>query len=137
MNRAGFKRMALIRLTEAETLLKNRNYDGAYYLCGYVIECALKACIAKNTKRHDFPDLEVVKSSWTHKLHQLVGVAGLQSALSAQMNQNSSFASNWATVKDWNEESRYERNSYKKTRDLYFAISDKTSGVLTWVMQYW
>lgn len=31
-------------------------YDGAYYLSGYAVEWALKACIAKNVKRYDFPD---------------------------------------------------------------------------------
>lgn len=56
MNRQQLKNIALTRLEEVEVLLKNRKYSGAYYLSGYVVECALKACIAKQTKRFDFPD---------------------------------------------------------------------------------
>jgi len=31
-------------------------FDGAYYLAGYAVECAIKACIAKGTRRYEFPD---------------------------------------------------------------------------------
>ncbi len=47
MNRSDLQNLATIRLRDAEVLLDNGRYDGAYYLLGYVIECALKACIAK------------------------------------------------------------------------------------------
>jgi hypothetical protein len=30
--------------------------EGAYYLAEYAIECAFKACIAKRTQQHDFPE---------------------------------------------------------------------------------
>ena len=45
--------------------------DGAYYLAGYAIECALKACIAKATRRYDFPDRKKVDASHTHDLREL------------------------------------------------------------------
>jgi HEPN domain-containing protein len=32
-------------------LLEAGLYAGAYYLAGYAVECALKACIAKKTAR--------------------------------------------------------------------------------------
>lgn len=35
------------RLKDAEILIKAQRYDGAYYLCGYVIELALKKRICK------------------------------------------------------------------------------------------
>lgn len=54
MNRRDLKNLALTRLKEVEVLLKNRQYSGADYLSGYVIECALKACIAKQTQGFDF-----------------------------------------------------------------------------------
>jgi len=37
-------------------LLRLGLFDGAYYLAGYAVECALKACIAKGTQRFEFPD---------------------------------------------------------------------------------
>lgn len=70
--------MSEVRLAETKSLLKGRHYDGAYYLAGYVVECGLKACIAKKTKRYDFPNKRIAIDSYTHDLNQLVRVAGLQ-----------------------------------------------------------
>lgn len=50
MNRGELQELAMIRLQDAKVLLENECFDGAYYLSGYVIECALKACIAKKQK---------------------------------------------------------------------------------------
>ena len=36
---------ALKHLLDADTLLKGRRFDGAAYLSGYVVECALKTLI--------------------------------------------------------------------------------------------
>jgi hypothetical protein len=30
--------------------------DGAYYLAGYTVDCAIKASVAKRTQEHDFPE---------------------------------------------------------------------------------
>lgn len=54
MKRSDLQKLARIRLKEAKVLLDNRQYSGAYYLSGYVIECALKACIAKQTRKERF-----------------------------------------------------------------------------------
>jgi hypothetical protein len=77
MNRSNFIKLAELRLEEAKTLLDAEKFDGAYYLCGYVIECALKACIAKKTKRYDFPDKATVQDSYTHDLIKLIKISGL------------------------------------------------------------
>lgn len=58
-------------------LLDRRRYDGAYYLAGYVVECALKACIAKGTRRFDFPP-RAVQDIYTHDLARLLRQAGLE-----------------------------------------------------------
>ena len=52
--------------------------EGTYYLAGYAVECALKACIAKETKRHEFPDRRKVDASHTHDLRELVRLAKLE-----------------------------------------------------------
>ena len=65
-------------------LLREKRYDGSYYLCGYAVECALKACIAKATQRSEFPDLDKVKASYTHDLTVLVKKAGLKSILETE-----------------------------------------------------
>ena len=81
MNRKDFQNLALIRLKEAKVLLKNGRYEGAYYLCGYAVECGLKACIARKTKRHEFPDKNTVNASYTHILSDLVKIAQLSKSL--------------------------------------------------------
>lgn len=47
MNRSDFQKLTELRLTEANALLGAKCYEGAYYLTGYAVECALKACIAQ------------------------------------------------------------------------------------------
>ncbi len=137
MNRGELSDIALIRHKEARVLLRNRNYEGAYYLCGYVVECGLKACIAKRTKQYDFPDKKSVDASYTQDLAKLVKVAGLELDQEHEMKINPSFADNWSVVKDWSEASRYEKHSKKETQDLYSAISNKKHGVLQWIKRYW
>ena len=78
MNRDDFQELARTRLREARTLLRTGNYGGAYYLSGYVIERGLKACIAKKTRRYDFPDKNLVAESYTHNPTKLMKVAGLE-----------------------------------------------------------
>lgn len=136
MNRQDFKNIALMRLKEVEVLLNNRQYSGAYYLSGYVVECALKACIARQTRKFDFPDKKTVIGSYTHDLKQLVKVAGLENELNSLL-QNPDFTSRWVRVKEWTEESRYQKHSKQKALEMYEAIKDPNYGVLQWLQQHW
>ncbi len=77
MNRTDFQQLAEIRITEAGVLLANGHSDGAYYLAGYAVECALKACIAKFTNLHDFPDKQRAVDAFTHDLIKLLRIADL------------------------------------------------------------
>jgi len=137
MNRTGLQQFAQLRLTEARTLLQAGLPDRAYYLAGYAVECALKACIAKATGEHDFPDKALVNKSWTHDLEQLLGVAGLKQKLEEQKAANPMFAANWNVVKDWSEDTRYERHSQAKAQSYYEAVGDKDRAVLEWLKAYW
>lgn len=137
MNKDDFKDLAQIRLREANALLKNGRYEGAYYLCGYAIECGLKACIAKKTKRYDFPDKKTVIDSYKHDLSNLVGTAGLELKLDKEIEKNAKFEVNWGIVKDWSVVSRYEKHNEKEARDLFSAVSNKKDGVFQWIKKYW
>jgi len=55
VNRTDLQLLAETRLDEAQALLIASRWSGAYYLVGYAVECAFKACIAKSTKQDDFP----------------------------------------------------------------------------------
>src|ERR1044071_398063 len=87
MNRTEFQKLSRLRVKEAKVLLDNRCYEGAFYLAGYAVECALKACIAKKTRRFEFPPRDSNKL-YVHKLGALVELAGLQSALDAEMRRD-------------------------------------------------
>lgn len=134
---SDLKELTKLRLKEAEALIRVRQYSGAYYLSGYAIECALKACIAKKTKRYEFPDKDVVFKSYSHRPDELVGVAGLRAQLNAKLRADATFAINWSTVTQWTESSRYEKHKSKEATDLILAITDPNHGVLIWIQQYW
>jgi hypothetical protein len=134
--RKDFKTLANLRLAEAKVLLDGHKEQGAYYLAGYAVECALKACIAKNTKRFQFPPkTEEVREIYSHKLEKLVEAAGLRDQRDNELKSNPSFATNWNTVKDWSEESRYKTNGLNG-KDMYNAVSGK-DGVLSWIALRW
>jgi len=78
MTRRDLQQLATLRIREARQLLQTSNFSGAYYLAGYTIELGLKACIARKTRRYDFPELTVVRDSFTHDLKKLVRIAGLE-----------------------------------------------------------
>ncbi len=76
MNRNHFQQLAEDRLKDAHILLENRRFDAAYYLAGYAVECALKACISKLTKRYDFPPKDT-KDVYGHDFAKLMKFAGV------------------------------------------------------------
>src|SRR5713101_2225902 len=113
MNRAELQKLAELRIKEAHILLTAASYPGAFYLAGYAIECALKSCIAKQTKEHDFPDKDEVNKSYTHNLDVLVRLAKLKDQLDYDMKSNKQLDAYWACVVDWEEGQRcqYNRNA--------------------------
>jgi HEPN domain-containing protein len=137
LNRQDFQNLAVMRLKDAEVLLNNNQYSGAYYLSGYVVECALKACIAKNTREFDFHDKKIVAESYTHDLEKLVKATKLDTQLKSTTKININFESNWAVTKDWTEESRYTTHTQQQAEQIYSAISDPNNGVLQWLQQHW
>ena len=127
------------RVLDAEALLEAGRWSGAYYLCGYAVECALKARIAKGTNLHDFPDKTIVTKAYTHDLKNLLELAGLQVQLQLDKLQagNVGLGANWDLLKDWSENARYEQKQEAEARELYEAVTHPTSGVLTWIKRHW
>jgi hypothetical protein len=108
LTRATLRKLADARVADAQVLLKGRRYAAAYYLCGYGVECAFKACVARTSNRGDFPDLSKVRDSYTHDLSRLVRVAGLESSLAAEEKSDPQFQRYWLAVRVWSEQSRYQ-----------------------------
>jgi hypothetical protein len=97
----------------------------------------LKACIAKQTGLHDFPDKGFVQKVHCHNLNDLLGLADLKTQFDQDIKTNSNLRIYWEIAKDWKETTRYEQKSEPEARKLYHAVTDAASGVLPWIKQYW
>ena len=137
MDRRDFQQLSRIRATESRALLKLELSDGAYYLAGYAVECALKACIAKGTRKYEFPDKKKAERSYRHKLDELVKVASLEEARTEHARNTPEFRTNWHVVQSWSEESRYSRHRLDAARELVSAVSDRRHGAIAWIRLYW
>lgn len=137
MNRVQLQQLAEERVRDAAVLLNAGQWSGAYYLAGYAVECGLKACIAKLTNQHDFPDKKVAQRSFTHDIDLLLEVAGLVVQWKADLSANPTLARNWLIAKDWNEEARYQLWTEIQARKLFLAVTDSTNGVLPWIEGRW
>jgi HEPN domain-containing protein len=136
MNRVDFQSLALERVGDAEALLQKGRYGAAYYLCGYAIECGLKACIARRTKQDEFPPKDA-NTYYTHDLMRLLGIAGLQSQYDQEKIAEPAFEANWAIVKDWTEQSRYRTHDQQEASEILAAVKDPQAGVLQWLRKNW
>ena len=137
MNRNDFQRLAEIRVREARSLLDVGHYPGAYYIMGYAVECALKACVSKQIKRYDFPDKKFISDAHVHNLEQLIGIAGLAQDFKRSRQVNPELELNWTIVKDWKETSRYDHSiTRQQAIDIYSACTGR-NGVLPWVRRRW
>ena len=138
MNRGDLQRLSDVRLQESRALLAAGFPEGAYYLAGYAMECGLKACIARQTREHDFPpDRRQVERIYSHDLNGLLDVAGLSSDLKSLVDGSPAVELDWNTIKDWSEKSRYEQRTHEEAQALLDAIERENGGLLRWVRQRW
>jgi hypothetical protein len=137
MNRTDLQRLADLRITESRALLAAGLPEGAYYLAGYAVECALKSCIAKRTQEHEFPDKKLANDSHTHDLGKLLQLAELKIELDAEMQRDPSMKARYDAVLDWSETSRYEKTTFQEAADLLEAIEDPNGGLLSWIKLRW
>jgi hypothetical protein len=138
VDRAHLQELAILRLTDAEALLAADRWDGAYYLPGYCIECALKACVTKQFRLHEMPDKQLVNSFYTHRLDELPTISGVKSELQIRSGSDANFKVNWNTVKDWNETIRYEIGITQSiAKEMYDAVNDASFGIFPWLKTLW
>jgi hypothetical protein len=106
MLKADFQALADIRVREAGILLAAGEWDGAYYLAGYGVECGLKACIIRRLNTSDvWPEKSFMENCYKHDLKLLLKLADLE----AEMNAAGPVLGRWNLVNVWTEQSRYER----------------------------
>ena len=137
LTKIDLQRLAQIRLEDAILLLKNNKASSAYYLAGYAVELALKACASKLFQNNSIPDKNLVNALYTHSLENLMASSGLLPELNAAIKNDPAFGANWGIVTKWKESSRYEFWDPIAATSLIQAIIDTDHGVFPWVKEHW
>lgn len=107
-------------------------------MAGLSVECALKSVLASRVKEFDYPDKKFVTEMYRHELDTLLRLdASLQLALETDVKNDQKLAVNWSTVKDWDNEKRYEVLKELEARAMYEAVSEPASGVMDWIKSKW
>lgn len=135
--RAEFRQLAVTRLEEAKILLDQGKWAGAYYLAGYAVECALKACITKLMRAEEFPDKNFAIKCYTHSIKELIILSGLKSQWDAATAADAALSGNWGVATNWSEEKRYHSIDESEALELYAAVEDPAHGVLSWLKTHW
>lgn len=137
VDKATLVQLAEKRLSEARCLLDYGHWCGAYYLSGYAVELALKACVADQFHEGQIPSRKLVQSIFSHELAELLALAKL-AALQAQAGAgNPAFQENWDLAKNWKETSRYEIIEETDARAMVEAVGHPVDGVFRWICQHW
>ncbi len=139
MNRAELRQLAADRIEDARLLLANDRWTAAYYLVGYAVETALKACILKFVEETGviFTDRKFAEKCWTHRFQDLVRQANLEPRLGQDISANPNLGGYWGVVEAWSEASRYGQKTEAESRDMFDAVTNDPDGVLPWIQRHW
>lgn len=103
---ADLRDVAKARLRDAQVLVRAGRFDGAFYLCGYAVEIALKSRICRTLKWAGFPqtagEFAGLGSVRTHDLEILLRFSGIEDRIKGK------YVSEWSVVLTWNPEKRYQ-----------------------------
>lgn len=137
--RTILQQLAGLRLQEAKLLARERHFSGAYYVAGYAIECALKACIAARFRENEIPDRKFVNDIYTHDLGKLLGLAGLEEELTEARQRDPELDQRWSIVKNWDEKSRYSLWTAEQAAAMIDAIDGNggIGGLFQWLSIRW
>jgi len=130
------KKIAEERLDDVKVLYHNGRYDGAVYLCGYVLEVSLKARICKILNLDEYPDQGKFKSTYAvHDFDILLKLSGLEKEILLSKTKNPSLFIQWSLVTGWNPEMRYKimNKTKKEVGHMLVALID----VFKWLKKQW
>jgi HEPN domain-containing protein len=134
--RRELQQLACLRLKEAEALFNAGCYDGCAYLCGYVVELALKAAICATLDVADYPDDRLKGYFKTHDFDDLRLLAGMEQAFTVRPG----LLANWSVASKWRAQRRYEPvGSYDQAaaREILEAVRSYPDGVLACISLRW
>lgn len=136
MQYKDLKIIAEMRLDDAKALYHADRYDGAVYLCGYVLEIALKARICKLLNLTEYPCEGKFKQTYaTHDFSVLLKLSGLEKEILLSKTKTPYLFISWSLVTNWYPEMRYEvlNKSKKEVGDILVALID----IFKWLKKTW
>lgn len=128
------------RLKTVQILINAGDWDGAAYMMGYALECALKAVTCKTLHLVSYPENtrndKIDNYFMTHRFDQLLVVSGMEDIFSSRGPAES--WRNWSEFTaeyqgSWTE-MRYDRDivwDEAKIRKLYNNLKDPNYGIIT------
>jgi len=137
LTKSDLEKLAQLRLDDALLLLRAGRWSSAYYLAGYAVELALKACISKLFQPNVIPDRAFVDAVYNHKLDSLLATAGLTLTFKEACVADHLLAAYWGVASQWRETSRYELWDSMSAAAMLQAIHEPNHGVFQWVKQHW
>lgn len=142
--REQLRALALLRLREAEALFDAELYDGCAYLCGYVVELAMKARVCATLGVEEYPEKigeakrgRLIEAFRTHDFDELRLLAGMQND---PVTTTPSFLTNWSIAISWKPERRYQpEGSYNRgsALEILEAIRKQPDGILACISLRW
>lgn len=141
MNRRELQNIALTRLKEAKSLYNKRLYDGSVYLCGYVVESALKARICRHLQMKEYIDTGDMKQVFlSHDFDRLLFLSGLKNRINLANRRGTGLFRNWSLLTTWTPDMRYASvGTYNRqyAKDIINALEDTGDGFLVWIKKLW
>ena len=137
ISKSDLETLAGVRLEDAKHLFASGRYSGAYYLSGYAIELAIKACIAKVFQANSIPDKAFVAAIYSHNLKDLLGLGGLTKQFQDDTKADPILASAWGIASKWTEASRYSIWDTFAAASMLNAVGHEKHGVLQWLKKHW
>jgi HEPN domain-containing protein len=137
ISRDQLRLLAQEKIDDANLLFDHGRYSNAYYLYGYGVEFALKACISRLFKEHSIPEKRLVNDTYVHDLKKLVVTAKLDDELENREIESQIFKEHWRIVSSWSEQARYEMIVKDLADAIRIAVTDEENGVFKWLKNHW
>jgi hypothetical protein len=93
--------------------------------------------IARRIERHVLPEPSFLRDIYHHDLDRLVGVADLRIELGTTRRTGPKFNANWAVVRKWSAECRYQVIDHGRSVAIVRAVGESPAGVFPWLQKYW
>lgn len=126
------------RLLDVKVLRDGGRFDAAAYMCGYVLEFGLKACVCNRLRVPDYPERELKGTFKTHNFEDLLLLAGLRDEITA--HKTPELYANWQVISGWTPDWRYRLIGSidgPGLQQMLQALEDPAHGVLPWLHLHW